>query len=155
VANGYWGSAGGASKKNWNHWLIQGGIGNNWFGIGQTTLYGEYGESSDFGAESNGRTFAGTVNCTSPPFAAIPCFSNFSTVFGVTDTELTIWGLGITQNIDAAATTLFLGYRNFEADITCRTTGPNCTGATNLGAAPQTLTTEPMHVIVTGARVLF
>ena len=37
----------------------------------------------------------------------------------MTDTELTIWGLGITQNVDAAASTLYLGYRNFSADITC------------------------------------
>ena len=37
-------------------------------------------------------------------------------VNGVTDTELTVWGLGITQNVDAAASTLYLGYRNFSAD---------------------------------------
>ena len=41
----------------------------------------------------------------------------------------TIWGLGLTQNVDAAASTLYLGYRHMEADITCRSTATNCGGA--------------------------
>ena len=44
----------------------------------------------------------------------------------VTDTEMTIWGIGITQQVDAAASTLDLGYRGYEADI-------RCNGATVVG----------------------
>ena len=47
-----------------------------------------------------------------------PALQNFTTVNGVTDTELRIWGMGITQNVDAAASTLYLSYRNSDADIT-------------------------------------
>jgi hypothetical protein len=156
VANGYWGSAGGATKKNWSHWMIQGGVAKNWFGIGNTAVYGEYGVSTDFGAESTGRTYAGTVNCTSPPFAAVPCFDHFTTVFGVNETELTIWGMGITQNVDAAASTLYLGYRNFDASIGCRSLGPNCTVGTSFNPANQNqLATEQFHAIVGGAIVRF
>jgi hypothetical protein len=148
VANAYWGSAGGPTKKDTVHWLIQGGVAKNWFGVGNTAVYGEYGKATDWGAEGLGRTFAGTVACTTPPFTG-NCFANFTTVFSVTDTEMTIWGIGITQNIDAAASTLYLGYRHFDADITCRF---NC--LTGVGA-PTSLPTQEMHVIVGGAVVRF
>ena len=137
VVSSYWGSAGGPTKKDATQWLVQGGISKNWFGIGNTALYSEYGKALDWGAESAGRNFAGnTSTATCQPGSAAgtanaTCTStllNFTAVNGVTDTEMTIWGLGITQNVDAAASQLYLGYRNFQADITC-------TGATNAAGA--------------------
>jgi len=148
VVNGYWGSADGATKKDAVQWLIQGGIAKNWFGYGNTALYGEYGKATDWGAASAGRDYPGTVGCTTPPFTG-NCFANFTSIFGVTDTELTIWGLGITQNFDAAATQLYLGYRHFDADVGCRV---NC--LTGVGA-PTSLPTQELHVVVGGARVAF
>jgi hypothetical protein len=79
---------------------------------------------------------------------------NFSTVNGVTDTELTIWGIGITQNVDAAASTLYLGYRRSQADITCTGAGATCAGAAVPGA-PKSLPTEDIHAIAGGAVVRF
>jgi hypothetical protein len=79
--------------------------------------------------------------------------ANFSTVNGVTDTELTIIGLGITQNVDAAASTLYLGYRRSQADITCTGAGATCAGAA--GGAAKSLPTEDIHVIAGGAVVRF
>ncbi len=116
VANGYWGSTGGATKDDATHWLVQGGIAKNWFGIGNTALYGEYGKENDFGAESAGRDYT---------------TANFTAVTGVTGTEMTIWGLGITQEVTAAASTLYLGYRHFDADIGCKTA--NCGSAATGG----------------------
>ena len=49
----------------------------------------------------------------------------WSISLNVTDTEMTVWGIGITQNIDAAATELYLNYRHFCADITC-SSGNGC-----------------------------
>jgi hypothetical protein len=149
VVSGYWGSAGGATKSDWTHWLIQGGIAKNWFGIGNTALYAEYGVSEDFGAESAGRNFPGTVAFGAPFNPAANSLANFTTVFGVTSTELRIWGIGITQNVDAAASTLYLGYRNFDADVSCKA---NCLTGTG---APTKLDTEQIHVIVGGAIVRF
>ena len=77
---------------------------------------------------------------------------------------MTIWGLGITQNVDAAASTLYLGYRNFTADITCMglVAGAGvCAGGAAVPPAPQvfgpakTLPTEQLHIIVGGAVVRF
>jgi len=129
--SGYWGQST-TDKKDATHWLIQAGISKNWFGLGNTALYGEYGKTDGFGASasSTGRTFAAPAGAGTGVSAVI-------------DTELTIFGLGITQNLDAAASTLYLGYRHFEADI-LRTP-----------AAGGKLSTEDLHVIVGGAVVRF
>ena len=145
------------TKKDTTQWLIQAGISKNWFGIGNTALYGEYGMATDWGAEATGRNFAGTTADAACPGANAVCsqtIANFTTVNGVTDTELRIWGIGITQNVDAAASTLYLGYRHFEADITCTGAGRGtCAGAA--GGAAKTLETEHIHVITGGAVVRF
>jgi hypothetical protein len=171
VANAYWGSAGGATKKDTTHWLIQAGISKNWFGIGNTAIYGEYGVETDWGAEAVGRNFAGStagacgtvtvaqgppVTATNAASANAVCsqtLANFATVNGVTDTELRMWGMGITQNVDAAASTLYLSYRNFEAEIRCTGAGATCAGAA--GGPTKTLPTETMHAIIGGAVVRF
>jgi hypothetical protein len=162
IANAYWGSAGGITKKDTTQWLIQAGVSKNWFGLGNTAVYGEYGRATDWGAEVVGRNFSGTttLNCGAAGAAGgadnAVCsrtLANLSTVNGVTDTELRIWGMGITQNVDAAASTLYLGYRNFDADITCTGAGATCAGAA--GGAAKSLPTEQIHVITGGAVVRF
>ncbi len=76
-----------------NQWLVQAGVSRNWFGIGNTALYGEVGR-----ANNGFDTFfaRGTAN-------------NFN------GDKVSVWGLGVTQNIDAAAMQLYAGYRNFSA----------------------------------------
>ena len=94
-------------RRTATHWLIQAGIAKNWFGIGNTALYGEYGgrptavpRTARAATSLAATAFGGTVQpgCGNA--------TNFTTVNGVTDTELTVWGFGITQNVDAAASTL-------------------------------------------------
>jgi hypothetical protein len=67
--------------------------------------------------------------------------------------------IGIAQNISAAATDLYLGYRHFDADIKCTDAvgAATCTGGVAAGAPSVThkLATEGIDVIVMGARVLF
>jgi Gram-negative porin len=69
-------------------WEIQGGISKNWFGLGNTSPYVEYGRASGFAG------------------ATIPD----------ADSDVKFWGIGIVQQIDAAAMELYLGWRHFEAD---------------------------------------
>ena len=73
-----------------------------------------------------------------------------------------VWGIGIAQNIAAAATDVYIGYRHFDADIKCADAigAGTCTGGVALGSQPGTfktdkLPTEGIDVIVMGARVLF
>jgi len=70
------------------HWHGQLGIERNWFGIGNTTFFGEYG-ASDFDVEDGP---AGNIN------------------------NGTFWGIGFVQAISAAASDVYVGYRNYEAD---------------------------------------
>jgi hypothetical protein len=161
VAAGYWGNTGGATQKPANQWLVQGGIQKNWFGYGNTSVYGEYGQANDWGASDAGRSFAGNTSTASCVVGGAGgtgnavCSStiqNFTAVNGVTDTTLTVWGVGIVQSFSAAATDVYVGYRHMDADIKCNA-GANCAGT--VGAGPGKLSTEGIDVIVMGARVLF
>jgi hypothetical protein len=70
-------------------WLVQGGITKNWTGMGNTSVYGEYGNADD------------QIKIGAPA--------------GVSTVDF--YGVGIVQNIDAAAMELYLGWRRFEVDV--------------------------------------
>jgi hypothetical protein len=155
IASGYHGSTGGLTKADALHWLIQGGISKNWFGYGNTMIYGEYGKAEDFGAEALGRTFVGQTSVTTCPGDNAVCsrtIDNFTAVAGVIGTDVRVWGVGIGQNIDAAASTVYLAYRNYDADVNCNTA--NCGSATT-GATNGKLPTEQFHALIGGAVVRF
>jgi len=67
---------------------LSGGVARNFFGIGDTVLYGEYSQWKDMGYE-----FSATG-----------------------DSKLTHWGLGIVQHVDAAAMEFWLTYKNYSLD---------------------------------------
>jgi hypothetical protein len=96
-----------------NFWYVAGGISQNWFGFGKTVLFGEYSKHNDFLNQA------------------------FATV---SSSEVTHWGLGVVQYIDAAAMELFLTYKNYSLD------------AVELGA---NVPTKDLDVVIGGARVSF
>jgi hypothetical protein len=137
-------------KKDTAHWMIQAGISKNWFGPGITSVYGEYGVATDWGADITCGVASATCASTAGRNYTT---AGFTAVNGVTDTELTMWGLGVVQKFDAAATDIYVGYRHMDADITCTGATATCSGAA--GGAAKKLQTEAIDVIVMGARVLF
>ena len=159
VTSGYWGDSGGTTQKPSTQWLIQAGISKNFLGYGATSVYAEYGQALDWGASGAGRDFAGTSATSGCPGAnsvCTPAIANFVPVNGVISTTETMWGLGIVQKFNSAATDLYLGYRHFDADITCTgaaTAQGACAGAAGGGA--KKLPSEGIDVVVSGARVLF
>ena len=46
---GYWGQRFEPSRTDADQWLIQAGITKNWFGVGNTAIYGEYGRQQRLG----------------------------------------------------------------------------------------------------------
>lgn len=74
-------------------WYVSGGIARNFFGIGDTVLFGEYSEWNDMGFEYN----------------------------DVGGSTLEHWGVGIVQHVDAAAMEFWLTYKNYSlsADTVC------------------------------------
>ena len=95
------------TKDTARQYLVQGGITKNWFGLGNTSLYGEYGRTNN-GFNTFGQERAGTsaIPGTAPALPFVPGFAG-------DNTTQKLWGLGVVQNIDAAAMELFAGYRHF------------------------------------------
>ncbi len=77
-------------KAEADFWYLSGGISKQFFGMGKTVFYGEYGEDND------GLRFQ---------------FSD------VTGSKVTHWGLGATQYIDAAAMELYVSYKHFDGEF--------------------------------------
>jgi hypothetical protein len=93
------------NSEDGRFWLVQGGISRNWFGFGNTSLYGEYGKATDFikaGASSNTVPAAATFNPGGFPDA---------------NSDVKFYGVGVVQQIDAAAMELFIGWRRFNVDV--------------------------------------
>jgi hypothetical protein len=69
---------------------------------------------------------------------SVPSGSVVTAPGGIKGDELKIWGLGLVQNIDAAATELYVSYRHFDAKDP---------------AVPAGL--KDIDIVITGARVKF
>lgn len=82
-------------------YYFKAGIRQKWTPLGATVLYGEYGNDDD--------------RMSTAAFAA-----------GVTSSELERYGVGIVQEIDAAAMSIWLAYRHYEPEVRA--------GAVDLGA---------------------
>jgi len=144
-----WGQV--TNKADADQWMIQAGIVKNWTGLGNTSIYGEYSISNDWGAGTgDGRDY--NIN----PTSGAACVTGFtgttgftppgaSSVCDVTSTKLTVWGLGIVQNLDAAAMELYAGWRRFDARIT----------ADDAGGTQTRLNTKDADFVFSGARVKF
>ncbi|MGE0768350.1 MAG: porin [Hyphomicrobiaceae bacterium] len=96
-------------------WYVSGGISQNFFGVGKTVLFGEYLESKGgleqaafLGNTTNTSVTGGVTNSTGYVSNTLATGSSSSTV--------NMWGVGITQHIDAAAMELFATYKNFSLD---------------------------------------
>jgi hypothetical protein len=99
------------NRPNTTLWWIDAGIEKNWTGWGATTFYAEYGRIGDgmtgLLAAAPGTT-GGLILSGLGPIGARGV---------VADSEMTWWGLGVVQKVDAAATDLYLAYRQYSATI--------------------------------------
>jgi hypothetical protein len=81
------------------YWGVRAGIAKNWFGIGNTVVFGEYNHWDN-----------GSVGLKA--FASDDSLKNV----GALTNEATVWGAAIIQNVDAAALELYLSYKNLSVD---------------------------------------
>lgn len=98
-------------------WYLSGGISKNFFGIGNTVLFGEYIDSE--GGLEQANFIGGTAAWA--------------------DTEVTQWGVGLTQHLDAAAMELFVTYKNYQLD----------------GIYKNTATSSDFQTVIAGTRINF
>ncbi|MBU2581008.1 MAG: porin [Alphaproteobacteria bacterium] len=127
-------SSRGAGRLNpdGENWYIKAGIKGKWNSLGGTTIYGEYGNNDD--KMSNGLFDA-----------------------GVSASELEQYGVGIVQNIDAAAMQMWISWRHYEGDVTCDSnldgvTGAGCAG---FGLAEGNNDLEEFDLVKFGALIAF
>lgn len=84
-----------------DYWYIAGGLTRNFTGFGNTVFFVEYSNSNDFLAQTG---YSSTTGLTYTPTT--------------TRSDVDMWGIGVVQHLDAAASELFLTYKNFSADAT-------------------------------------
>ena len=83
-----------AGKPDGDNYYIKAGIRQKWSPLGHTVLFGEYANNH------NKQSIADWDS-------------------GITSSNLDQWGLGLVQEIDAAAMSMFFTYRNYSASATC------------------------------------
>jgi hypothetical protein len=109
------------------YWYMQGGVTRNWTGLGNTVLYGEYGRFEDGGVGLAASTVLTEI---------------------IDSSEVSFFGLGVVQHIDAAAMELFLSYRRYSAEFTTATAAFGAVAA-NDGDM------DDLSVVAAGARIRF
>jgi len=122
-------------------WSVQAGIERKFIALGKTTLYGEYFESNT-GAQigdqdGDPRSFSELGVAAGVGFATASASS----------TEVNYWGVGINQNIDAAAMDLYLAYRHHEGSAELFETG-NSANRASVGF-------QDLDIVMGGAKINF
>jgi len=98
-----------AGKSDGDNYYIKAGIRQKWNPLGHTVLFGEYGKNENK--------------------QSIALWES-----GITSSNLNQWGLGVVQEIDAAAMSMFFVYRNYSADSTCANVNlATCAGVQGVG----------------------
>ena len=88
-----------------NHfWYAKAGLRERWSPLGHTVLYGEYAQYQN---DALFQDAALTNGGAGPNCAGVASC----------DSEMQLWGLGVVQEVDAAAMSIWLSYRHIEADI--------------------------------------
>ena len=133
-------------KDEDTYWYLVGGIEQNWFGIGKTTLYGEYGRHE----AGTGLSGTGGQNCTfgiaaGGGSATVPLLVTLC----LNSADVDLWGLGINQEISAAAMDFYLAYRHFSPEGNTFASGAASATATG------TLGVKDFDAVMTGAIIRF
>ena len=107
-----------AGQPSGDNWYLKAGLRRKWNALGHTVLYGEYGVRNDM-------------------------YHPSLTAFGVSGSELRQWGLGAVQEIDAAAMSLWVNYKNYDPSVS----GPGVPGAFD--------DLDTLHVVTVGGLISF
>lgn len=102
-------------------WMIEGGLEQRWFDVGKTTIYGQYSQVD------GGSVIGVTLPDSGGAF--------------IQNSDITFWGAGIVQRIDAAAMDLYLTYTHASGDYT--------------DSAGNSVDLEDFDVVISGARIKF
>jgi hypothetical protein len=116
---------GGFNIADGDTYYVKGGLRERWHPLGHTVLYGEYAQYQD-------------------------SQSDLVTNAGFTGAETEMWGVGIVQEIDPAAMSMWLSYRHIEGDFGNCTVGEICDTGT-----PSDFALEDFQYVKFGALINF
>ncbi|MEO1281933.1 MAG: hypothetical protein AAFV69_09380, partial [Pseudomonadota bacterium] len=116
---------GGLTNPEHDIYYIKAGLRRKLVPLGHTVFYGEYGQKDD-------------------------AFTAGLYDEGVNSTELTHWGVGVVQEIDAAAMSVWMAYRGYDADVECDAAIGGCA---TFGDGNADL--EELHLFKMGALIAF
>ena len=109
-------------------YYIKGGINKQWSPLGNTSIYGEYGQFDDVYVTDDASGITG---------------GGMDVVRG---SEAKVYGFGIVQHIDAAAMQLYAGFRHYEVDLDIRDSGGNVVAGPGI---------EDFSTVMVGGRIDF
>jgi hypothetical protein len=122
-------------------WWIQGGWQAKLNPLGSTIFWGQYqAYDTGFGVFSN---VVQTVGATD-------VLNSIGATSFMSGSQTSIWSIGVTQNIDAAAMQLYLGYHNYSTDLMLLNQNAS---ASNQRAASNPI--DDFSVVYTGATIRF
>lgn len=119
-------------RDDGKRWYAKVGARERWSSLGHTVLYGEYGKAEDM--------YSGNLNFTHSSFFDL-----------ITASELTQYGVGAVQEIDAAAMSLWISLRRYEGEYS----GTCWFGATCSAAGTYSAEVEDFTVVKAGALINF
>jgi hypothetical protein len=91
------------------HCYLQAGVERNFFGIGKSAFCGEFFQGDTGAGLASGNVRRVAFNDPINPLGA----GAF-----IAESEVEVWGFGLVQSIDAAAMDLYIGFRNYEGEVT-------------------------------------
>jgi len=134
----------GEQAEDGTMWYLQAGVKRRLLmpNAGATTLYAEVQQFNDFGV---GASADGLLGFATPAGGA---------PFGeITDNALSIWGLGVVQDIDPAAMKLYAALRLWDPEVRAASVGP--APIPNNGPAGADVSLEDFWAIAFGGRIEF
>ena len=120
-----------AGMTDGDNYYLKAGIRQKWTPLGATVLFGEYGNNSNK---------QGLLNFNA----------------GISGSNVDQWGLGIVQEIDAAAMSLWFVYRDYSGSANCTSAAAlGCAGAGGLGLALGNNSFQDWQVFKAGGLISF
>jgi len=113
-----------SNANNPNTWFAKAGIRRTWLPLGATVIWGERGEYFDQFTGLCGRPNANPsciISINTSPFD--PNGKPASELVNVNSSRVDRWGLGISQEIDSAATHVFFRWQHLELDLSTTLVG--------------------------------
>ncbi len=133
--------------KTDDFWYIQAGWQAKLNPLGNTIFWGQY-MNANIGMGMDSGTPGAPTGPVARTLAAGDVINSLGTAALLSNAESTIWGGGITQNVDAAAMALYVGYYNFSTDITLQATN-------NAANKAKSNPIDDFSVFFTGATIKF